>query len=104
VYTLNRDTMMAASEEEERKIKCLLERFAEKLQQLGLEGRVRNIMANKPEEGILRAIEEEDPELLVMGCRGKSTLRRTFVGSVSDYLVHHAPCPVVVCKRPQKSK
>ncbi|BFZ10431.1 hypothetical protein BsWGS_13470 [Bradybaena similaris] len=36
VYTLNRDVMMAASEEEERKIKCYLEKFAEKLQQLGV--------------------------------------------------------------------
>lgn len=70
---------------------------------LQIEGRVRNIMALKPEDGILRAADEENAEMIVVGCRGRGALQRTFGGSVSDYLVHHAPCPVVVCKRQHKS-
>lgn len=32
-----------------------------------------------------------------MGSRGLGTIRRTILGSVSDYVVHHANVPVVVC-------
>ena len=33
---------------------------------------------------------------VVMGSRGLNFLRRTFMGSVSSYVVNHAVCPVVV--------
>ncbi|OWF56735.1 Stress response protein NhaX [Mizuhopecten yessoensis] len=39
--------------------------------------------------------------MIVVGSRGVGTVRRTFLGSVSDYLVHHAHMPVLVCKHPQ---
>ncbi len=34
-----------------------------------------------------------------MGTRGMGTIRRTLLGSVSDYVVHHAHCPVTVCRQ-----
>jgi len=43
-------------------------------------------------------LEKVKPDLLVMGSRGLSTGRRLFLGSVSDALVHHAPCPVLVVR------
>jgi nucleotide-binding universal stress UspA family protein len=33
--------------------------------------------------------------VLVIGTRGHGGLRRAVLGSVSDYVVRHAPCPVV---------
>lgn len=33
---------------------------------------------------------------IVMGSRGRGGLRRAVLGSVSDHIVRHAPCPVVV--------
>jgi nucleotide-binding universal stress UspA family protein len=39
-------------------------------------------------------------ELLVIGSRGWGPAHRIALGSVSDHLVHHAPCPVVVVPRP----
>ena len=39
-------------------------------------------------------------DLLVVGSRGLGALKRTFVGSSSDYAVHHCHCPVLVVKRP----
>ena len=60
-------------------------------------GVVKSTHAHKPGEGIINAAKEENPALIITGSRGLSKLRRTFLGSVSDYVIHHAPCPVLVC-------
>ncbi len=41
---------------------------------------------------------EEKASIIVMGTRGMGTLRRTIMGSVSDYVLHHAHCAVIMCK------
>ncbi len=53
----------------------------------------------KPGSVITRAAEEEDAGMIIMGTRGMGTVRRTILGSVSDYVVHHSHCPVVVCRK-----
>ncbi len=52
----------------------------------------------KPGEAIIATAAEYKADLIVTGTRGMGTIRRTIMGSVSDYLVHHAHCPVVVCR------
>ena len=47
-------------------------------------------------EGILDAVEELDPDLLVMGTHGRSGFRRRFLGSVTEKVVRTAPCPTLV--------
>ena len=54
----------------------------------------------KPGEVIVRKAEEMQAESIVVGCRGMGKLRRTILGSVSDYILHHAPCPVLICRGP----
>jgi nucleotide-binding universal stress UspA family protein len=36
--------------------------------------------------------------LIVMGSRGRGGIRRALMGSVSDSVVRHAPCPVMVIR------
>jgi len=102
VYVFDHEVMAAMLKEEQEKIKKELEGYAAKLQHHGLGGKVKSVMASKPGEGILKACEEESGHLIVVGSRGLGAVRRTFVGSVSDYLVHHSHVPVFVCKHPHK--
>jgi len=51
-----------------------------------------------PGEVICSVAQREAVETIVVGTRGLGVMRRTIMGSVSDYLVHHAHCPVSVCR------
>ncbi len=58
---------------------------------------VRTVLLQGPVvEQLLSYLEANPPDLLVVGSRGLSAGRRLLMGSVSDALVHHAPCPVLV--------
>lgn len=37
-------------------------------------------------------------DVMVVGSRGRGAIRRVLLGSVSTYLVHNAPCPVLVVR------
>ncbi len=36
---------------------------------------------------------------IVMGTRGRGAIKRALLGSVSDYVVRNAPCPVIITSR-----
>lgn len=54
------------------------------------------VSEGKPGEAIVEAAKKENVSLIVMGSRGLNTLRRTFMGSVSDYVLHHVHVPVMI--------
>lgn len=47
---------------------------------------------------IIRVAKEGCFELIVMGARGISHIREMLLGSVSDGVMHHVSCPVLVVK------
>ena len=47
-------------------------------------------------EKICEVAAEEQSIMIVMGSRGQGLIRRTLLGSVSDYCVHHSHVPVIV--------
>jgi|SRR5215204_1951634 len=49
--------------------------------------------------GIVALAEEIDAGLIVVGSRGWSRLRRALIGSVSESVVQHAHCPVMVVRK-----
>lgn len=55
------------------------------------------LLANgKPGEAICEKAKVNNVDMIVMGSRGQNAIRRTFVGSVSDYVLHHAHIPITV--------
>ena len=55
-----------------------------------------------PDAEIVDLAEELGAGLIVMGSRGLGGLRRTLLGSVSDSVVRHAHCPVLVTRHMPK--
>lgn len=51
-----------------------------------------------PGEAIVDAARAEGVDLIVLGSHGRRGVGRSFFGSVSDHVVRHAPCPVVVVR------
>ena len=56
----------------------------------------------RPDVEIVKLAEEIGAGLIVMGSRGRGRIRHTLMGSVSDSVIRHAHCPVlVVCREEQ---
>lgn len=49
-----------------------------------------------PGEIIMKFAKDENANMIIIGSRGMGIIRRTFLGSVSDHVVHHANVPVIV--------
>lgn len=49
-------------------------------------------------------LDEHPADLVVMGSRGLSTARRLLLGSVSESLLHHVQCPVLLVRAPPATK
>lgn len=50
------------------------------------------------EKLLLSFTAQQKADLLVLGSRGLGGFERMLLGSVSDYMAHHAPCPVLVVR------
>ena len=54
------------------------------------------LWVGEPGKGIVAAAEAEGADLIVVGTRGLDDAGRFLLGSVSDHVVYHSPCPVLV--------
>jgi len=51
-----------------------------------------------PAEKLLKIIDDEKVDLLIMGAKGRSDLPHMFVGSVAEKMFRHSPVPVLFYK------
>ncbi|MGD9589748.1 MAG: universal stress protein [Pyrinomonadaceae bacterium] len=59
-----------------------------------------DILFGSPDSRIVETAEEWKADLIVVGSHGYNRWERLLLGSVSDSVVHHAPCSVLVVRLP----
>jgi len=58
------------------------------------------ILFGSPESRIVETAEQIHADLIILGSHGYNRWERLLLGSVSDSVVHHAPCSVLVVRSP----
>lgn len=80
-----------------QKATVITQHYSSKCQELGINAKVL-IEAKVESIGhtICDLVKVHNPSSIVMGQRGLGIVKRTILGSVSDYILHHAHVPVLV--------
>jgi nucleotide-binding universal stress UspA family protein len=58
----------------------------------------RVVVEGYPADKICEIAESGNYDMIVLGSKGRSAIGRFLLGSISDRVVHHAPCSVCVVK------
>lgn len=85
-------------EEGKRSLDAISEILKETKKEFNLQKFVKLTMETKegsPADAILKTMEEEDVDLIVMGTSGKHGIDRFLLGSVTEKVVRSAKCPVL---------
>ncbi|XP_060066573.1 universal stress protein Slr1101-like [Ylistrum balloti] len=84
--------------EEEKEMNKIAEKFEALVKDHKMKGKLIRV-GGEPGPGICKVAQEQNADFIITGSRGLGTVRRTFLGSVSDYIVHHSHVPVLVCRQ-----
>lgn len=60
-------------------------------------------LSGSPESRIVEAAEEMNADIIIVGSHGYNRWERLLLGSVSDSVIHHAPCSVLVVRTKEKN-
>ncbi|HEX2728560.1 MAG TPA: universal stress protein [Rubrobacteraceae bacterium] len=82
----------------ERVAREILEEQVERVGRAGGTVLGSHLEMGRPMEVILRLAGEIEAGLIVLGSRGRGPVRRVLLGSVSEGVVHHSRCPVLVAR------
>jgi nucleotide-binding universal stress UspA family protein len=84
--------------ETKRKSRAWVDQQAERIAAEGAKVEDVHLAFGKPDEVIVKLGEELEAGLIVTGSRGLGGVRRALMGSVSESVVRHAHCPVLVVR------
>jgi len=74
---------------------CILLDVATKIKEVEFD---KKLEFGSPAETIIKVAKKEDYDLIVIGSRGLSSVKRFFLGSVSDDVSMHAQCSVMIVR------
>jgi len=75
-----------------------VEQEAERMRGEGTKAVESHLLIGRPDAAIVWSAEELGAGLVVVGSRGQGGISRALIGSVSDSVVRHAHCPVMVIR------
>jgi nucleotide-binding universal stress UspA family protein len=88
----------------ERSAQELLDEQAKKIEAAGGSVAQTHLRTGKPDQEIVDLAEEIGTGLILMGSRGLGGIRRVLMGSVSDSVVRHAHCPILVVRKEESKE
>ncbi|QYJ15653.1 Putative universal stress protein [Rubrobacter xylanophilus DSM 9941] len=97
-HFFQRERVESEMEKLREEARGFLERQRERLEAVGAKVEEAHLREGRADEEIVRLAEELGAGLIVVGSRGLTSLRRALMGSVSDSVVRHAHCPVLVVR------
>jgi nucleotide-binding universal stress UspA family protein len=97
-HTYSAEVRGSILEQAQSEAQKFLEQRAEQLRAEGAKVAETYLRVGKPDKEIIRLSEEIGATLIVMGSRGLGAVRRALMGSVSDSVVRHVHCPVLVMR------
>jgi nucleotide-binding universal stress UspA family protein len=100
--TMGFDTEKAHEEEIKQMGQRLLDEQVRRIEEAGGTVAGAHFRMARPDQGILTIGEDVGTGLIVLGSRGLGGVKRALMGSVSDSVVRHAHCPVLVVRNEDK--
>src|SRR5215218_7294703 len=82
----------------EREGRRILDEQVNKIENVGGAVAQSHLRMGGAAEEVIELAEELETGLIVLGSRGRGRIRRALMGSVSDSIVRHAHCPVMVVR------
>ena len=95
------DELNKVYEKEKAKIQKILDNIQEKAKTVGIDSKTKILMIPRTEgtvKPILKYAEDEEIDLIVVGTRGRTGIKKMLLGSVASGVVTYAHCPVIVVK------
>ena len=96
---LDRDLQSRMEERAEEAARTKLRQQVQKIKDVGIEVAGIHTRVGFPDAEIVGLADKLSAGLIVVGSRGLGPLRRALMGSVSDSVVRHAHCPVLVVRQ-----
>jgi nucleotide-binding universal stress UspA family protein len=100
---VNPDLPTSINEVALNRARVTLDEHVSRIRDMGGEIAEAHALAGHPDTEIVGLAGRLGIGLVVLGSRGLGPLKRALMGSVSDSVVHHSPCPVMVV-RPEKGR
>ncbi|KAF2077019.1 hypothetical protein CYY_001651 [Polysphondylium violaceum] len=77
----------------------ILDRCLFHLHNVGFKDIQRKVLVGEVRDEIMKYMNQDTFEMVIVGSRGLGAFKKLILGSVSEYLVQHAPIPVYVVKK-----